>query len=79
MANLGSDIYIKAELRPCIVNKKKALFHRWLVEGPDRETFGLIEQENGVVCRCYPHEVRFCDNLAAQYAFNTEPEDEKCL
>lgn len=84
MASL-SDIKIIVDLRPCLVNGKKALFHRWdehaevippspLVGGTNggqvRVLFGLIEDENGQVIRVNPTCIRFLDNKIQEYCFD---------
>lgn len=87
MASLDSRITIHRELRPCIVNGQKALFHQWedvseIVPpspmrgghqgGTLREVFGIIEREDGTVCECYPYEIRFVDGKIEEYAFIEE-------
>jgi hypothetical protein len=84
MANLSSEIIIRADLRPCIVNNRKALFHKWsdkskvvspspMVGGPVggviNYTVGIIEYEDGVVTECYPYEIRFVDGEFQKYCF----------
>lgn len=64
------------ELRPCIVNKKKALFHKWVEfsavvpasfavggtpAGNIKQTLALVEFEDGTLKECHPAEVRFLD------------------
>lgn len=73
---------VEVELRPCIVNDKKALFHKWSdrseivppsslrgghVGGVVSGTFGIIELENGTVKECYPHEVKFLDEKHKEF------------
>ena len=71
MASL-SDITIKQELRPCIVNNKKALFHKWIhtkdLLGQELE-LGLIEYENGQVAKITTNNIKFCDSKIKEYLF----------
>lgn len=59
---------------------QKALFHRWedfattrdailtyQAPGQIRQTFGIVEYEDGTVHRCYPENIRFCDNKLKEY------------
>lgn len=84
VAKLSSEISIREDLRPCIVNNRKALFHKWsdkskIVEpspmigghagGVLKYTVGIIEYEYGVVTECYPYEIRFVDNKIEEYRF----------
>lgn len=75
MASLCSEIVVKTgEQRPCFVNGKKALFHRWSDEsyivapsymkgghggGTIRETVAVVEYEDGRVDRAALSSVRF--------------------
>lgn len=59
MAGL-SYIIIKSERRPCFVNGKKAIWHKW-VEREEvvsdcslRACFALVEHEDGTVKEEYP-------------------------
>lgn len=85
MANLNREIIIKAELRPCIVKDRKALFHKWsdkseiiapspMVGGHNggvlKYTVAIIEYEDGVVTECYPYEVKFVDRKFKEYCFS---------
>lgn len=84
MSKLDSTITIQRELRPCIVDGKKGLFHTWehcgevvppspMVGGHAGGqlscVFGLVEFESGKVERVEPHEILFVDNKFAEYAF----------
>lgn len=85
MASL-SNIEIVKELRPCIVNGKKALFHTWEQKSEIVETnpilgdyigggiiswvAGIIETEDGQVIRVHPSSIRFVDNKIQEYAFD---------
>ena len=86
-----NGITIKAELRPCIVWGKNALFHRWSdksfvrppsplkgghVGGVEACTVGIVELEDGVVCEALPSDIRFIDHPHKNYIFN-EREDAK--
>lgn len=68
--------FIKQELRPCLVNGKKALFHIWeqrqetLLSGAEIKTvFGIIEDEKGQVVRVNPTSIQFLDNKIREYCF----------
>ena len=91
MAGLNGKITIEQELRPCIVDGQKALFHRWMdiskvippsplkgghSGGTIREVFGIIERDDGSVSECYPYEIRFIDGKIEESAF-MEEEDQK--
>lgn len=75
---------IKFELRPCKVNNKKALFHKWsdktrIVEpspmigghqgGVLKYTVGIIEDDDGKVSECIPSEIQFLDSKIKDYYF----------
>lgn len=85
MASIKISIKINAELRPCIVKGKKALFHKWsdrssiLDPSPKigghsggvlKYTAGIIEYENGAVTECHPSEIKFKDGRFNEYCFN---------
>ena len=74
--------FIKHELRPCLVNGKKALFHTWeqhseilapspMVGGHSggeiKLVFGLIEDESGQVVRVNPTAIKFLDHKIEEY------------
>lgn len=80
----SGDIKIVTELRPCIINGKKALFHRWTEfnkvvaggitpidppPGQIKYTLGLIEYEDGQVEEVAPHKIKFIDNKIKEYDF----------
>lgn len=86
-----NEIVIKtSEYRPCIVNGKKALFHKWnefakVVEaspliggspaGQIKYTLGMVEYEDGTVEEVLPRHIKFLDhNLFNEIAFNEEVE-----
>ena len=84
MASL-SDITVKRELRPCLVNGKKALFHTWeecadiiqpspMVGGHNggviKYTTGIIEDETGRIYRVSPTSIQFLDRKIEEYCFN---------
>lgn len=69
------------DLRPCMVDGQRAVFHRWetwanVVNGglligshPGGQisyVVGIIEYENGNVTRVSPNTIQFCDGLATQ-------------
>lgn len=70
------------KLRPCLVDGKKALFHRWyeysnVIEpslligggsgGEIKILFGIIEDESGQVRKVDPTSIRFTDNKIREY------------
>lgn len=76
-----------SEYRPCYVDGKKALFHKWNeiaeVQAPGfaigsspggqlKATFGLIEFEDGTVREVYPNKIKFADNKIKEYSFDEE-------
>lgn len=78
------NLKIDMGLRPCIVNDKKALFHRWneisnVVDaspfigghpgGIIKFTRGIIEYEDGTISECNPTEIRFVDRIFNEYCF----------
>lgn len=81
---LNREITIKQELRPCMVNGQKALFHCWEHKkqvippstmrgghsgGEIAVTLGIIEREDGTIHEAYAYEIRFIDMKAEQYFF----------
>ncbi len=73
------------ELRPCIVDDHKALFHGWtekeyVVEaslmiggapaGQIKYLYGVVEYEDGTVHMCVPTQIRFADDKIREYAFS---------
>lgn len=63
-------------MRPCIVKRRKATFHRWshkewVIEpgiaigshpgGQMSLDVAIIEYADGTVTECFPHEVKFTD------------------
>lgn len=86
-----NEIVIKtSEYRPCIVNGKKALFHRWTelsnvvsesclrggnLAGQIKYTLGIVEFEDGTVEEVAPYLIKFLDhNLFNEINFNDEVE-----
>lgn len=100
----GTITMTSAEYRPCYVNDKKALFHKWtdkeevmlkingfLYEDKIEETvklyrekgilppsanvekvkntFAIIEYEDGTIDEVRPQQIRFTDDKIKQYAF----------
>ena len=74
-----------AEYRPCYVDGKKALFHRWTDvpflspskvcwglsedEATDYHALAIVEYEDGTVYRVFPEQVRFVPGLMNEYDF----------
>lgn len=67
---------VQSELRPCLVEGKKYLFHRWAdrrwVVGPSSlrggrpggecaGVFAIVEDEEGQVLEFYPSQIKFLD------------------
>lgn len=78
MASLieGLVSFSNSEYRPCIVNGKKAVFHRWhefcnVIEasimvggapaGQIKYTLGTVEFEDGTIEEVAPHQIKFED------------------
>lgn len=85
-----ANFEITTELRPCIVNGKRALFHRWeqysdvigaspLVGGHSAGQISYVlaicEDEDGQVFRAKCCDVRFIDNKYSEYSFESEGKD----
>ena len=70
-----SDIVIRTEKRPCLVNlggkQEKALFHKFL-DGAG----AIVELEDGCVLLCQASIIQFCDRLIDQFCF--ERGDKEC-
>lgn len=75
---------VSVELRPCLVNGKKHLFHKWMEKrwlvgasslrgghpgGLCAMTMALVEDEHGQMHEVHPQEVRFLDGLIKEYSF----------
>lgn len=80
-----------SEYRPCVVNGKNAIFHRWadkaqtVGESPLRGghssgqvwlVVGIVEYEDGTVHEAYPYEIKFLDGKLNEYCFD-EPRREE--
>lgn len=74
-------------LRPCLVDGKKHLFHRWswrawvaepgimIGSAPGGQcsvTLAIVEDEFGQVREVYPREVKFLDPMVSQFDFGEE-------
>lgn len=72
MASCGDIKIVNSEYRPCIVYKKKALFHTWVhtknLLGQEFEV-GIVEYENGQVAEVTPNNIKFCDDKLKEYVF----------
>ena len=88
---MNNEIVIKIDYRPCYVNGKKALFHKWCENAQPLEpspsilghkggqlwhTLGLVEVEDGSVKFVDPYCIKFCDNLISHYYFKEEFKNE---
>ena len=84
MASVNNNISITMQLRPCIVDSKKALFHCWehysdvveaspLIGGAPAGTiscvYAIVEFEDGHVMRIHPYNVKFCNPPHSEYSF----------
>lgn len=84
MENTTNIINTAQELRPCFVNEKKALFHRWAEireivppsalrgghsGGEIARTFAIVEFEDGTVGEVYANNIKFADNPFSRYDF----------
>lgn len=70
---------IEMELRPCLVDGEKALFHKWGTKieyisnglhqpyGTHEATVGIIEYDNGNVATVHPSKIKFIDCKHSQY------------
>lgn len=80
----GLVVTTKAELRPCIADGRKALFHRWcdrcevvapsLMKGGHsggevRWVAAIVEYEDGTCGTVQPSDIRFLDNQHENYYF----------
>lgn len=89
MAKLEKKIFVEMEKRPCTVNGKNALFHRWseraeIVEpafargghsgGAMKWTVAIIEYEDGQVSEALPSSIKFLDPPHDEY-FEREDEE----
>lgn len=83
MAQICQGIRVGMEYRPCIVDGRKALFHKWerkseivppsmLKGGHSGGTvccdLAIVEFESGDVAEVLPERIRFTDGLTRQYA-----------
>lgn len=81
MSNINSEITIKKEIRPCIVDgSTPALFHCWSeesyihiavlkgdVSGVIKDTVGILEFEDGHIEKRKPESIQFTDRIFSQY------------
>lgn len=87
MASLPEIKISQNEYRPCFVNDKKALFHKWNdfantigdslavgghTAGQIKYTLGLVEYEDGTVAEVVPYDIKFTDNKMKEYDFREE-------
>lgn len=75
MASLDSKIYIETELRPCIVDGRKALFHKWDKERNllnQEDIVALVEYEDGQVDTVTRNRIKFVDNKIKEFCFESE-------
>lgn len=75
---MDATFTIERELRPCLVDGKRALWHEWTTRqeivppsimagghggGQISATLALIEYEDGTAAEVYPSRVRFLDTV----------------
>lgn len=69
----SGDIKISTELRPCLINGKKALFHLWIkkkdIVMQSEYIDGLVEFIDGTVEEIRANKIRFCDSKIKEYVF----------
>lgn len=69
----SGDIKISTELRPCMINGKKALFHLWIkkkdIVMQSEYVDGLVEFIDGTVEEIKSERIRFCDSKIKEYSF----------
>lgn len=78
MAGFNSTITVQGDLRPCIANGKKALFHMWVDHG--EVVYAVVEYENGQSDKVSYWAVRFLDTgnrVQENACFFYEEEDMK--
>lgn len=78
MSIMDATLSVEAELRPCLVDGKRALWHEWTTRweivppsimtgghggGQVSASFALVEYEDGTVEEVYPSRVRFLDTV----------------
>lgn len=83
----GTITFSDSQYRPCVVNEKKALFHRWeqrseivppspMVGGHNGGVImglvGIVEFEDGTIGRREPGSIRFTDNKFKEYCFENQ-------
>lgn len=84
----NNEIVLKSiDYRPCYVDGKKALFHKWIEYakpvapsmsiigdkgGQLWYTFGIVEYVDGTIEEVSPAKIKFADNLINQYAFKED-------
>lgn len=71
-------------IRPCLVNGKKALFHKWIeskyfvepsplvggtIGGQICNNFAIVEYSDGSVSVCNPEDIKFLDDVFSEYSF----------
>lgn len=85
MARLDGTITVRnSQYRTCIVDGRNALFHSWeqwseivppspMVGGHGggvvQGTFGIVEYGDGQIEKVLPYQIRFTDNIFAEYCF----------
>ena len=82
MAKPGDITIRTAEYRPCYVDGRKALFHRWGLKAkaimkssdgslstPFEITLAIVEYEDGQIAEVPPDAIRFVPGLMNEYDF----------
>ena len=60
-----NNIKIEVELRPCLANGKKALFHTWIKE----KTRALVEYEDGTLSQVHYSNIKLISNNIREYCY----------
>lgn len=69
MAAIYNNIMVQPFLRPCLVDGRKALFHKWTYGSLDDNLYGLVEMENGNVLMTKPDYICFLDTKSKMLDF----------
>lgn len=56
-------ITLDNRVRPCMVGKRRGLFHRWAdkLDNNKHQVVAIVEWDDGTVHETYPQEIRFID------------------
>lgn len=64
---MRNEVITRPERRPCMVHKRRGMFHGWVING--KKEYGMIEFEDGYVRKVRFHKIKFIDSewLFAEY------------